>query len=294
MSGSRRARGGRRGGRRGAVALLLLLPAAATLHAQTMMDASASRQLHGESRLDARIDYAAGTLRVAPADAATLYRLQLRYDRDRYLPLARYSAADGRVALGVETTGGPGLRVSSREHLAQEATVALSSRVDLALDITLGATEGELELGGLRLRSLSLRNGASRTSIRFSRPNGARCSRASFSTGAAELEVTGLGNSRCAEVALDGGVGRVTLDFSGDAAGDTRARLDMTLGELVLRVPRGMGLRLTSDRLLASLETAGLTRRGGAFVSPGYERAMHHLDVSLSSTLGGVSVEWIR
>lgn len=290
MSGSRRARDGAAAA---GVALLLLLPAAARLHAQTMVDASSSRQLHGESRLDARIDYAAGTLRVAPADAATLYRLQLRYDRDRYVPLARYSAADGRVALGVETTGGPGLRVSSREHLAQDATVALSSRVDLTLDVTLGATEGELELGGLRLRSLSLKNGASRTRVGFSRPNSARCSRASFSTGAAELEVIGLGNSRCAEVALDGGVGRVTLDFSGEAAGDTRARLDMALGELVLRVPRGVGLRLTSDRLLASLETAGLTRRGGAFVSPGFERAAHHLDVNLSSTLGGVSVEWI-
>jgi hypothetical protein len=284
-----------RDGRRFAVALLLVgsAGAVAKASAQTMADASASRQLHGESRLDARIDYAAGTLHVAPSDAATLYRIRLRYDRDRYTPLARYSAADGRVVLGVEATGGAGLRVSNREHLAQDATVALSPKVDLALDVTLGATEGELELGGLRLRNVSLRSGASRTVVRFSRPNGTRCARARFSSGAAELEVTGLGNSRCAEIVLDGGIGKVTLDFTGEAAGDAKARLRMALGELVLRVPRAVGLRLTGDRRLASLETAGLVRQGDAYVSPNYGRAARHLDVTATSTLGGITVEWL-
>jgi len=47
------------------------------------------------------------------------------------------------------------------------------------------------------------------------------------------------------------------------------------------------------DRFLASFEPAGLERRGDEWISPGYEKADRHLDISLRTTVGAVKVNWI-
>lgn len=275
-------------------ALLAAAPiAAAPVAAQSPVDLSTARQLHGESRLAATLDFSAGTVRVRPADVATLYRMRLRYDRDRSAAVARYSPGDGQLRLGARSLGSAGLQVASRDSEGQSADVALSPKVDLALTATLGATESDVELGGLRLHELTLAAGASRTVVRFSRSNAVRCSRAEFRTGAAEFAVYGLGNSRCAEIRYDGGVGKSTLDFSGQWTADTRADVTMAVGELTLRLPRTIGVRLKLDRFLTSAETKGLVRRGAAWVSPNYDRAARHLDIDLSTSLGGVRLEWL-
>jgi hypothetical protein len=261
--------------------------------AQTMREYTTARQLHGESRLTARLDYAAGTLRLAPGPSATLYRMRLRYDQERYAPVSEYSSDRGEVALGLRATGGGGIRVSSREHLEQMATVTLSPRADLSLDLALGAAEAEVELGGLRLSDLRIRTGASRTLVRFSKPNQRRCARAEFGAGAAELAVVGLGNSRCESITFDGGMGKVTLDFGGAWTAGSRARIRMAVGDLTLRLPRQVGIRLTTDKFLSSLDPAGLVRQGNSYVSPGYAAAPQHLDIELSTTIGGVKVEWV-
>ena len=125
-----------------------LLAGAAPVAAQTMRALDLERQHHGETRLGAHIRFAAGNLAVVAATPGILYDFALRYDRDRYAPATSYDAATGRLALGVERTGGGGLRVSNASQLAQEATVALSAAVDLDLAVDLEAGEGRLDLGG--------------------------------------------------------------------------------------------------------------------------------------------------
>lgn len=260
-------------------------------YAQTMRSFGTARQLHGETRLVARVDFGAGSLRLAPADDRTLYRMRVRYDEGRYAPVGRY--ADSHVTLGLASAGGKVLRVSTGQPVRQTADVQLSRRVELALDVTLGAVEGAIELGGMRLREVRLESGASRTTVRFSSPNRAPCERADFSAGAAELSIYGLGNSRCSTIRYAGGVGTVTLDFGGEWAADARAEVRMALGQLHLRLPKGVGVRLRMDRFLASFDPAGLVRRGDAYLSPGYAQATHHLDLDLSTTIGGVTIAWL-
>jgi hypothetical protein len=261
--------------------------------AQTMRPFTTFRQLHGESRLAATLDFAAGNVRIAPGRGDELYRMTLSYDADRFAPLSRYDASAGAVHLGVETIGGTGLRVVSDEQIRQLAAVELSPRTDLGLNLTLGAVEANIELGGLRVSRLSLETGASRASVHFSQPNAGRCSSAAFTAGAAELVVTGLGNSRCAEVKLDGGIGRATLDFSGTPTATQRADITMAVGELILRLPRGMPVRITMDRLLASFKPRGLERRGDAWVTPGFDAAGRHLDIAVKTAVGGITLEWV-
>ena len=66
----------------------------------------------------------------------------------------------------------------------------------------------------------------------------------------------------------------------------------MAVGELTLRLPRKVGVRLTLDRFLASFDPAGLVRTGNAFKSPGYDQADRTLDIDVTTAVGGVKVEW--
>lgn len=280
--------------RRLVVPALALALGASSAAAQEMRPFSTYRQWHGETRIDARLDYAAGALRLAAGRPTELYRMDVLYDGERYVPVSEFDAARGGVALGLHASGDGGLRVVSKGQLRQTAAVTFSPRADLALDVTLGAVDGDLELGGLRLTDLDLKAGASRATVRFSQPNATRCRAATLSAGAAELSVLGLGNSRCDRIAFEGGVGRVTLDFGGAWTSSATVDVKMALGEVALRLPRQIGVRITMDKFLATFEPQGLVRRGKSYLSPGYDQAARHLDIDVTTAMGGVTVDWLE
>ncbi|MFL5494744.1 MAG: hypothetical protein ACJ8DC_10225, partial [Gemmatimonadales bacterium] len=70
--------------------------------AQSMRPFSTYRQWHGETRLTARLDYAAGSLRLAAGRPNELYRMDASYDRQRFVPVSDYDAAGGGLAFGLE------------------------------------------------------------------------------------------------------------------------------------------------------------------------------------------------
>jgi hypothetical protein len=280
--------------RRVLFSLLALALGASGVAAQSMRPFSTYRQWHGETRLDARLDYAAGALRLAAGRPNELYRMDVLYDGERYVPVSAFDAARVGVGLGLRASGEGGLRVVSRSQLRQTASVTFSPRSDLALAVTLGAVDGDLELGGLRLTDLRLEAGASRATVRFSQPNAARCRAATLTAGAAELSVLGLGNSRCDRITFEGGVGRVTLDFGGAWTSSSQVAVKMALGEVALRLPRAVGVRITLDKFLASFEPQGMVRRGTSYLSPGYDQAARHLDIDVTTAIGGVTVDWLE
>ncbi|MGH7579193.1 MAG: LiaF domain-containing protein, partial [Gemmatimonadales bacterium] len=274
------------------VALALFLETGSAA-AQDMRAFTTFRQLHGETRLRAELDYLAGGLRVAPGRTTELYRMDASYDAERYVPTSDYDAAQGAVSLGLRPAGEGGLRVVSRRQLRQDANVAFAPAVDLDLAVTLGAVDADLELGGLSLSELTMQAGASQAVVRFSQPNRSRCRSVRITAGAAELTMLGLGNSRCDRINFEGGMGKVTLDFAGAWTSSSQAEVKMAVGELTLRLPRRVGVRIRLDRFLASFDPAGLVRVGNGFQSPGYEKAERRLEIDVTTAVGGVKVEWV-
>lgn len=275
-----------------ALAGILLLPAA--LGAQTMRTTSVSRQQHGEKEFSAKIDFGAGTVTVRPATAGTLYSMRLRYDAERYAPLSRFNSDSRQVVLGTQSVGDGGLRVSNREHLAQDALIELSPSADLALDANLGAVEAGLELGGLRITEARIRTAASKTTLRFSSPNQAVCRSLELNAGAAEFQALKLGNSGCREIGLEGGVGDVTLDLTGAWPIDAHVSARVSMAGLTIQLPRSVGVRLNVSRFLASFNPAGFTRQGEQYVSDGYESRTRHLSIDITSKVGDINIVWVN
>jgi len=264
--------------------------------AQSWRTVTSARQLQGERDLTVSIQYGAGRFRLGPAAGNQLYRMELRYDEDKFIPVREYDVATPSIRLGVRTRDGA--RVSLREMRRGEQppslTVSLSPDVPLVLDMQLGAVEAVVDFGGLAVRRATYHTGASQTHLRWSRPNPIQCEELQLSAGAAQFTASDLGNSNCDRVRFEGGLGEITLDFTGSWRRSMEASVDMGVGSLQLRLPRDVGVAVTVNRFLASFDGAGFDKRGNTYYSPNYENARHRLTLRVNTSIGGIEVAWIE
>jgi hypothetical protein len=264
--------------------LLLALPAASA--AQDWRTINTSRRFAGEELLRVNVAYGAGRLSIGPGSSNSLFHATLRYDARVFSPLNQYQ--NGELRIGVHDA-----KIRGRNMQAGRLDLTLGPSVPLDLDLEFGAGEADVELGGLRVRQAVIQTGASETSVRVSKSNPEPCSLAKFEIGAAKFYAEGLGNLNCQDIDVDGGVGEVTLDFTGAWRTDSNVEIDMGLGSLTLRVPRGLGLSVRKSGVLASFDSQGLVKRGNVFYSENFEKAARKLTVNLDAALGVIKVHWV-
>lgn len=283
--------------RRGSVAAAVgagLLLGAGIADAQTWRSGTATRQVHGERSLRVEVELAAGTFLLGPGSPGTLYRANVRYDADQFVSSTSFDAEASRLAIALKPIGDDG-HFDPGDQPEQRLDVALSPAVPAMLDLRFGAATAHLELGGLSLESVALQTGASQSAIAFSAPNRVACHRFELEAGAAEIDVTGLGNSRCEHITVSGGVGEVLLDFTGRwlEASATDAEVTIGLGALTMRFPEGLGVAIEVERFLASFEDRGFVRQGSRYISAGFEEAGAQIAIRLKAVFGDVNVEWV-
>ncbi len=269
--------------------------AAGPAAAQTWRTVTSARQLHGERALAVTVQYGVGRFRLGPAASGQLYRMELRYDEERFSPIRDYDPTAPSLRLGVR--GREGTRVAfnpRRNDQAGSLDLGLTPDVPLALALDLGAVEAEIELGGLAIRRATYRTGASQTRLRWSRTNPIACEELSLIAGAAEFAAVELGNSNCARVRFEGGLGEVTLDFSGAWRNSMTADITVGVGALHLRLPRDVGVAVTVNRFLASFDAAGFVKRGDTYFSSNYDTSRKRLTLTVTTSLGGIDVAWVN
>ena len=272
------------------VAALLVTGTWSETPAQEWRTVTMSRQLSGERDLQVRVRYGAGRFRVAPAEPGLLYRMELRYDEESFEPVADYRA--GRLELGVEGTGRD---VNIDRGDAGELDVRLARNVAMDLDLEFGAVRADLDLGGLMLEGLELTTGAAEARVEISEPNPISMDRAEFHVGAAQFEARGLGNLHARRILVKAGVGNVELDFTGDWQEDAHVEVEMALGALELRFPRGVGVRLEKDAFLTAVDADEMVKRDGdTWYSTNWETAERRITVEVDAAFGGIDVRWVR
>lgn len=270
-----------------AMLLALLLPTGAG--AQTWRTVTTSRQTAGEDFVKVDVRYGAGRLSVGPAEGGVLYRMHLRYDEEVFEPVAEYER--DHLRLGVDNIG-RGIRIG-RSRSSGELDLRLARDVPMELDIEFGAARADVDLGGLSLTDLELTTGASESRVEFSEPNPVSMRRATFEVGAADFAARHLGNLNAEEISVDAGVGNVVLDFTGEWRQDSDVTVDMGLGALELRVPRGLGIRINRDTFLTSFDSEGLVKRGDSYYSLDWEDAEFTVTVDVNAAFGSVEVVWV-
>lgn len=267
-------------------ALALSAPAAG---AQTWRTLESSRQLRDSAPHRVRVQYGAGRLDIAATSAPVLYAMTLRYDESTANPLHRYDAREHALTLGVDIEA---RRLANlRDQTRGEMRLSLSRDVPMELELALGATKATLDLGGLQLLDLHLDSGASETLVDFSTPNAARMRSLDVTVGAARFEARNLGNANVSMIRVNGGVGSVELDFGGAWTQDVAVEVEMALGKLTLHVPRDVGIRVEVQKVFASFDHEGLTKRGDAYFSDNWEKAPRRLRIRAGTRFGGIELD---
>ena len=250
-----------------------------------------SRQLRDTLPQRIRVQYGAGKIDVRGTDDPLLYAMHLRYDESRALPLHRYDAEQRSVLLGLESRG-RGLRASSGERSESgELRLALPRSVPLDLSFELGGTQSTLELGGLALQSLRLECGATDATLLFTTPNRTRMRDMEIDVGAADFFALHLANANAEQIRVRGGIGVVDLEFGGTWTNDLSVTTRLTVGKLVLRIPRDVGVRLEVQRVAAGFDHQGFVKRDDGWYSANWDTAARHLRVRAETFLGQIEVQ---
>jgi len=143
---------------------------------------------------------------------------------------------------------------------------------DTPLDLTVqaGAYEGHLELGGLSLRSLTVKDGASHVEISFLEPNQTEMALLRYETGASDVKLTGLANANFSTLKFSGGAGNYTLDFSGELQRDATVTVDSGLGNLSLIIPEHLKATVTVESAAVNISSgSGWTQNGQKYTQKG-------------------------
>ena len=271
-----------------AMALVAWMPS--SVQGQSWRTVTMSRQVADESELDVRVAYRAGMLRVRSADSGVLYHMQLRYDEELFEPVAEYE--NGHLELGIDNIG---RRVRVRRNRDPgELELELTTEVPMALKLDFGAGRSDVDLGGLSLTDLDMTIGAADARLDISSPNPVEMRRATLEVGAAEFTARHLGNLNAEEIEMNAGVGKISLDFTGEWARNARVSVEMGVGALELRFPEGLGVKLVKSTFLTSFDSQGLVKRGDAYYSLDWEDAEHRITIDVDASFGGIEVVWVR
>lgn len=143
-----------------------------------------------------------------------------------------------------------------------------SAPMDLV--ISAGAYDGTLELGGLALKSLEVKDGASHVDLAFSEPNPIEMSVLQYATGASDVKLTGLANANFSTLTFSGGAGSYTLDFSGELQQDAVVTVDSGFGNLSLIIPETVNGKVTVSSAAVNINHgSSWTQSGNSYTQKG-------------------------
>jgi hypothetical protein len=139
-----------------------------------------------------------------------------------------------------------------------------------ALTIETGASEFDLELGGIPLSRLMVRQGAGKLELGFPVPNPHRMELLEISSGAAGIELENLANANFEEMRLSGGAASYELDFGGTLLRDAQVSIETGLSGVEITVPAATAARVVAETTLGSVDVGdGFTKKEGAFLTEG-------------------------
>ncbi len=138
------------------------------------------------------------------------------------------------------------------------------------LNIEAGAYKAEYDFGGLALTNLTVSDGAAEAELTFSSPNLAEMSLLSYSTGASNISLTGLGNANFSAMTFSSGAGNYTLDFTGSLQRDASVNIETGVSNLTLIIPEGIPVQITVEGGLSNISHgAGWEKNNNVYTQAG-------------------------
>src|SRR5919112_3857828 len=144
--------------------------------------------------------------------------------------------------------------------------VELGKMRPFSLTIETGASDFVLDLGGIPLSRLMVRQGAGKFELGFPQPNPEHMELLEISSGAAAIELENLANANFSELRLSGGAASYELDFGGVLSRDAEVSIETGMSGVVVSIPTSTAARVIAETTLGSVDVGdGFTKSEGAF-----------------------------
>lgn len=214
--------------------------------------------------INLKIEFGVGELTLAPG-ASTLVDGTATYNYDELKP--EIVTDEGNVEVRV---GDGNLNIlPNLNDLKNEWDLKLGGE-PMNLSIEAGAYEGKLELGGLALKQLNIKDGASNVELNFSELNPEEMSAFTYESGASNVKIIGLANANFSLFDFSAGAGDYTLDFSGELQRDASVKVESGLSNLIIVVPEGVAAEVRVEGGLSNVNTtSGWERSGDSYRQTG-------------------------
>ena len=236
-----------------------------------------------------RVEFGAGRFDLAKTSSGQLMEGSFETESDDLEVLVNYRRRGERGVLDLTTEH---FEHTFSGSFKNDWSVGLAEGVPLELDLDLGAVDAELDLSGLSISDLQLDVGAADCLILWDQPNPEEIRDLDIQTGASSLRVEGLGHAHFSRLRFDGGLGEFELDFSGEWAQSAEASFEVGLGELTLLVPANIGVRIETDKALASVKVdRHFDQDGDVYESENYHTAEIKLDCTVELGMGSLVVK---
>ncbi len=184
--------------------------------------------------------------------------------------------------------------ISHDDHSIAPLNLSLTDSLPLKLNISVGSSNSEFDLSGLKLSKLNMNIGACNSKVVFSRKNPITLKHMHVSTGASQLFLTGLGHANFDKFTFNGGITDVTMDFEGKIK--KKAKIDITIdaGNMSILIPKDVGIKLNhSSHFFSNVSLPeDFQKSKGIYYSKNYGKTKGSLIMFLKSGAGSVDISW--
>lgn len=216
------------------------------------------------NELHLRISVGACQLRITPADGETWVSGSYRHPQDT-LPL-RIEQAGGNIRIGQETGRWAGLWGAMDRDSVPRFDLRIGNVRPFALTLEVGASDNEIDLGGLPVGELVVKQGAGRAVVDFSRPNPQVMNLLELSAGASSFELRRLGNANFLRMRAEGGAAGFSFDFDGRLQHDAQVIVKTGMAGVEASIPATTAAKATVESVMGGVDLGdGFMRKDGAY-----------------------------
>jgi hypothetical protein len=232
------------------------------------------------------LEFAAGELNLTPGGSDALVSGTAVYNVDELKPVTSSSGADIRLQTGQSDVKFNGIP-SFGDNFKNQWDLTLG-QTPMDLTIMAGAYKGNMDLGGLSLKSLHVTDGAAQVVLKFSQPNQVDMSLLHYETGASDVSLTNLAYANADSIEFRSGAGNYTLDFGGDLLRDTQMDVRSGMSKVTIYVPQNSNAAVTFSGGLSSVNTTGNWQKSNQTYS--YSGGGANLKINVEMGAGSVDL----
>jgi hypothetical protein len=210
--------------------------------------------------VDLTLTFGAGELNTQPGSGTALVSGTATYNVADFKPKIKVDKQQVRLETGnLDIHGIPNF---NSNDIKNKWDLKLGDQ-PMQLKINAGAYQGDIDLGGLALKSLEVNDGAADTRLKFSELNKTEMETLRYITGASSVKLSGLANANFTSMIFRSGAGDYTLDFSGALQRDTVVTVESGFSQLVIIVPDGTSAKVIFKGGLTNVDLSGGWKKSG-------------------------------